>query len=525
MCLVEQSEYMAQNYYRPEWTCGRYNEAAEVALMYNLIEGKSFFFESYSARVIAEILSVGRNGCINIADIASNTGIAEESIVDFFEQQLIDAGLVCTRIFSKDEIHNIRKQWGMLCKDNPQETQHNFISSLKTEQIIDSQTAEMEYNKHLDINTHIHSVALELTYNCSEKCIHCYNIGATCNDTEKSERGCLAEMSIEDYKHLIDELDALGCYKVCLTGGDPFSKRIAWDIIDYLYEKEIAFDIFTNGLAITTQVERLIDYYPRLVGVSIYSGIPEVHDSITRIKGSFEKSMKVVKELSEYGTPLALKCCVMKPNVKSYHLVKELAKEYGAVCQIEANLCMGVDGDMSMINHLRLSREVFEVLLRDKDTPLYVGLDLPNEGKMPKEPDFSPCGGGYGGYTITPNGDMVVCANLHYAFGNVIKMPLLDILQGEKMKVWRALSIGKIEGCGTKPECEYCNLCSGNNYNEHGVLTKPSDVNCWIANMRYEVMQRLKAGEDTLNGLTVEERIAQLPIENVEIFSKEIVKH
>ena len=68
-------------------------------------------------------------------------------------------------------------------------------------------------------------------------------------------------------------------------------------------------------------------------------------------------------------------------------------------------------------------------------------------------------------------------------------------------------------------------MCSGNNYNEHGVLTKPSDVNCWIANVRYEVMQRLKAGEDTLNGLTVEERIAQLPIENVEIFSKEIVKH
>ena len=74
----------------------------------------------------------------------------------------------------------------------------------------------------------------------------------------------------------------------------------------------------------------------------------------------------------------------MKPNIKSYHLVKQLAIEYGAVCQIEANLCMGVDGDISMINHLRLSREELEVLLRDKDISLYVGLELPNEGKVVK---------------------------------------------------------------------------------------------------------------------------------------------
>lgn len=59
----------------------------------------------------------------------------------------------------------------------------------------------------------------------------------------------------------------------------------------------------------------------------------------------------------------------MKPNLKSYHLIKDLARQYGAVLQIDANLCMGVDGDMSMINHLKLSREEFEVLFRDKDIP------------------------------------------------------------------------------------------------------------------------------------------------------------
>ena len=186
---------------------------------------------------------------------------------------------------------------------------------------------------------------------------------------------------------------------------------------------------------------------------------------------------------------------------------------------------MGVDGDMSMINHLRLSREEFEVLLRDKDIPLYVGLDTPNEGKMPKPANAFPCSGGWGLYVVSPNGDMIVCTSLHWILGNVTSQSIRQILQGESLKVWRNTNIGKIEGCGTKPECDYCNLCSGNNYSEHGVLTKPSKVNCWMAEVRYGLMQKLKSGEDPLQGLSVVERLAQMEDCKLEKFSKEIIKH
>ena len=511
-----------QTYYRPEWTCGRYNPDADVALMYNLIEGKSFFFESYSAQVIAKILAVGRNERIDIAAIADVTSIPTQSIIDFIGSDLISAGLVVNHLLSKDEIRTMRRKWSLI---NKKESLRYNLSTAKEEQALDSQTAEIEYGKRLDIHTQVQSIQLELTYRCSEKCIHCYNLGATRNDNEESRRGCLKEMSLDDYKRLIDALDAAGCYKVCLTGGDPFSKPIVWDIIDYLYQKEIAFDIFTNGQAIAANAERLIDYYPRFVGVSIYSGIHEVHDRITRIKGSFERSMKVAETLSEYGVPMSFKCVVMKPNLKSYHLVKDLAKQYGAVLQIEANLCMGTDSDMSMINHLRLSREEFEVLLRDKDIPLYVGLDMENEGKIPKPADAFPCGGGCGSYTIMPDGNVVICSNLHWKLGNVTKQSITDILHSPALKEWQEHNIGKIEGCGTKPECDYCNLCSGNNYNEHGVLTKPSAVNCFMADVRYGLMQKLKRGEDTLHGLSIPDRLAQMTDDYVTEFSKEIIEH
>ena len=171
----------------------------------------------------------------------------------------------------------------------------------------------------------------ELTYRCSEKCIHCYNIGATRNEEEKSQRGDREELSLDEYKQLIDDLYAQGLVKVCLTGGDPFSKSFVWEIIDYLYNKDIAFDVFTNGQSIIKDIEKLANYYPRLVGVSIYSGIAEVHDYITRVNGSWERSMDVIRQLSSLAVPLNLKCCVMRPNVKSYFMVADIAKEYGAV--------------------------------------------------------------------------------------------------------------------------------------------------------------------------------------------------
>ena len=40
-----QVRIMKQQHYRPEWTCGRFNKEKQVALMYNLIEGMSYFFK------------------------------------------------------------------------------------------------------------------------------------------------------------------------------------------------------------------------------------------------------------------------------------------------------------------------------------------------------------------------------------------------------------------------------------------------------------------------------------------------
>ena len=494
-----------QIYYRPEWTCGRYNEEKKVAIYYNLIEGFSYFFEEYSAMVISAILSVKRNEKFTIADVAKKTGIAENCLSDFFIQ-LDNLKIISSIEPTADFISEYRKASAIYKCSNAV----NILKSTEEKLPIFVSNAEMEYtNKSGGIT----SVMFELTYNCSENCIHCYNPGATRNDTEKSYRGNRDELTFEDYKRIIDDLYAIGLTKVCLTGGDPFSKRIVWDLLDYLYNKEIAIDIFTNGQRIVDKVERIANYYPRVVGVSIYSGDEKEHDYITRIKGSWSKSMEVIKQLSALSVPINLKCCIMQPNMKNYYKVAELAKQYGAAVQYEVNVTDSVDGDRCVSNYLRLTPEQFEIVLRDDNISLYVGKEAPNYGGQKRSLDNNACGAGSNTFCITPDGNLIPCCAFHAVFGNLKEKNIKQIISdNEGLEWWRNLTLEKYEECGRYDYCDYCNLCAGTNYSEHGTPTKASENNCYIAKIRYNLAKKMiNDNYDPLNGKSLKEVLDSLP--------------
>lgn len=491
-------------YYRPIWTCGRYNEKTQAAIYYNLITGMSYFFESYSAMVIGEILAVPRNGNMSIESVAVKLNIAMESLVPFF-QQLEQMGIVSSVLPTDEVIADYRKR---VSEYNCQQQQ--TVERTTQEKLPYAiSNAEQLYTEKVGGIT---SVMFELTYRCSEKCIHCYNEGATRNDEETNTRGERKEMTFDDYIRVIDELYEQGLIKVCLTGGDPFSKSFAWELIDYLYNKGIAFDVFTNGQRIVNDAERLANYYPRLVGISVYSGIAEVHDYITRIKGSWERTMSVVRQLSALAVPMNLKCCVMRPNVKSYYWVADIAKEYGAVPQFEISLTDSIEGDKCVSKYLRMTPEQLEIVLRDDNVPLYVGKEAPNYGGQKRVMTENPCGAGDNSLCITPDGNVIPCCAFHTLLGSLKEQNIGKVVsESKELAYWRGLTLNDYEECGRYDYCDYCNLCPGNNFIEHGTPLKASEVNCYMAKTRYSLAQKMMKGYDPLNGKTLRERLAELP--------------
>ena len=483
--------------------------------MYNLLDGESFFFESYSALVVSYILAVRKKEEINIEHISHETQIAQESLIDFMDS-LIETGLVSNKMYSKEEVKIFRQKQSQLLKSEVQAKREELLSP-------DYINAEDSYAESLNKDKCIPTVMFELTYNCSEHCIHCYNAGASRNDNEISLRSNRTELSLDDYKQIIDELYELGTYKICLTGGDPFSKPHVWEIIDYIFNRDIALDIFTNGQTIFNQAERLADYYPHLIGVSIYSAIPEVHDNITRVEGSFNKSLSLIKQLSNLGVHIAFKCVIMKPNAKSYYTVKPLAKTYGAEAQFEINLSNGVDGDVSIIKNLRLPKDVLEIVLRDSDLTMYVGKDMVG-GTVAKDLSAFPCKAGVHTFCITPEGNVTPCCSFPCSFGNIKQQSLSDILHGNGVKSWRNVKIGDMDDCGRHEKCDFCNLCPGNSFIEYGTPLKASKENCYMAELRYGLYQKLQEGNDPLEGMSVEEKLQAVSITIPTSFERELVR-
>lgn len=492
--------------YRPEWTCGRYNPGRHCALMYNLIMGVVHYFDQLSADVIGQILSVPRNGELSIDNIIELTKLPAEIILQFITQ-LKDAGLVTLQIPAKEEIATYRKRIGDWRK------RQKFSDNRTTQEKLpyEVSNAEMQYNDAVEGDALVTSVMFELTYNCSEKCIHCYNPGATRNDSEKSGRN-RTELTLDEYKKVIDELYELGLYKVCLSGGDPFSKPIIWEIIDYLWRKEIAFDIFTNGQKVSTNVDRLMNYYPRLIGVSIYSLDEKVHDSITRTPGSLAKSVKFTKELSGYGMAMNLKCVIMQPNLKTYRTVKEFAMECGAVPQFEVCIAPSNEGDMCAPKNLRLTEEQLEVVLRDDDIPLYVGPEAPNYGGQPREMTVNACGAGHSSFCITPEGNVQICCSFPASLGNLKEQSMSQIVSGEQLHKWQTTTLESYEECGKRDYCGYCNLCPGNNYVENGTPFKAAESNCFIAKARCNLAHKMMDGHDPLEGKSLDAAIGNLKV-------------
>ena len=490
-------------FYRPEWTCGRYNSENRVAIFYNLIEGLSYFFEEDSAEIIGAILSYKYNERIDLNSISASTNTNIDDLRDFLKE-LTNCNLLTSTATTKEGISLYRKNLSNWKRSNP------IVRNVKLEEKLpfEVSTSEMEY---VDRVGGITMAMFEVTYNCSERCIHCYNIGATRNEEEKSYRNLGDELTITDYKRLIDELYDEGLIRVTLTGGDPFSNKYAWDIIEYLSQKGIAFDIFTNGQRLIGLEEKLANYYPRVVAISLYSSDPIVHDYITRIEGSFERSISVADKLSNLSVPLNIKCCVMQPNFKTYRGVVQIAEKLGAYPQFEFNVIDSLDGDKCVSHYLRLKESQYKVTLRDDFNPLYVGKEVPDFGFHYKDPDSHGCGAGVNNLCVSPIGEVMPCCSFHLSFGNIKTQHIKDILKSPLLKEWRLSTLTEYEECGKKEECHYCNLCVGTGYSEHGDWKKASENNCYYARLRYEVAQSMKNNKDPLDGKSIDYWIENEP--------------
>ncbi len=471
--------------------------------MFNLLSGYSFFFEEISADVIGLLLSFSRDCPISIDCISEKTQI-DKAVLCPFLTELVGTGLLTGDVYTNDQIKDYR------CALASHSEQENLGIRDIEPYGLSTSDAEIAYIKRVNRRSLV--MMLELTYNCSERCIHCYNPGAARNDCEVSQRGVHSKLDLTQYKRLIDEFYEEGTFKVCLTGGDPFSNPYVWEILQYLYEKEFAIEIFTNAQRLVGKEDKLAEVFPCSVAVSIYSEDSSVHDSITSVRGSHERSLSVLRKLHRLHIPLIIKCVIMQNNVRTYRGVYEIAKELEAEVQFDCRLFDASDGDKCVSNNLRLNKNQLRIVYRDPLGLYYVGKEAKNFGAWKLNKNEPACLAGNNNLCITPEGYVIPCCTFHAILGDIKKQSFRSIVnKNQTLDDLLSLNVSHYEECGTHEYCDFCVLCPGLNFGEHGTPAKAAENSCYYAKIRYEVFQELNAGKDPLQGKDIETALHELP--------------
>ncbi len=160
---------------------------------------------------------------------------------------------------------------------------------------------------------------LILTWRCNLRCKHCYFALPT--DPRKKTASI---------KKTIDNLAKQGCLFFVFTGGEPLLRKDFFVLARYAHNKNFAMALETNATLITPAVaDKIAKLNFAQVRITLLGSSAGVHDAITCVKGSFEKTLRAARLLRERGVNTFFITVRMKQNKNDLSSMRRLAYDSG----------------------------------------------------------------------------------------------------------------------------------------------------------------------------------------------------
>jgi len=150
---------------------------------------------------------------------------------------------------------------------------------------------------------------IELTSRCNERCIHCY----ANSSPDRNEF-----LPFQQIQLLLDQASQLGKPFIQFTGGDPLIHPQLVEAVAYAHQLGLErIEIYTNGLLLHPDLlAKLTPFSPRFC-FSLYSHEPSIHDNITRVSGSLNKTLTAIQHVQQQGLEVRIGIALMQQNADS----------------------------------------------------------------------------------------------------------------------------------------------------------------------------------------------------------------
>jgi len=314
------------------------------------------------------------------------------------------------------------------------------------------------------------SVQLDLTYRCNERCVHCY--------LDHDDHG---EMTTAEIKNLLDQLAEAGVFFLILSGGEIFLRQDLFEIVEYARKLTFSVKLKTNAVMIRkSRAARIAALGVESVQISVYSHRAEVHDAITKLPGSFRRTLEGARLLKAHGVRVSFANVLMKHNVDDQREVQALAADLAIGYHVDPTITPMMDGDRSILD-LNIAPEELEQVFRDSTLVGNVEeFCAPPAGPLAQADalDTLPCSAGHTACYISPYGEVFPCVQFPLLSGNVRQTRFLDIWQhSAPLKEVRAITMADLQGCSSCTHGSSCSRCPGLAHLE-GNMRGPSTQDC-----------------------------------------------
>ena len=344
-------------------------------------------------------------------------------------------------------------------------------------------------DEYFKANPYLSNFQIELTSKCNERCIHCYIPHEYKNSNIPEEL----------YYNVLKQLKAMGTLGVTLSGGEPLMHPKFKDFLKTAKEMDFYVHILSNLTLLDDEIiEIMRTGNTAAVQTSLYSMIPEHHDTITAVKGSFEKTKTAILKLIENNVPVQISCPVMKANKND---VAEVIK-WGHSHKIRVNVDYAIMAEYdhqttNLANRLSPEecREVIKSIIKyDEDYQTkFDNIDIAGI-EQDIQIDFNEpfCGVGINTACMVANGNVYPCPGWQgYVCGNLTEKSLGEIwFNSKEMNYLRNLKKGDMKKCATCTNKAFCSPCLGRFANE-SPTGNPLEVAthfCKVAKVNKEVV-------------------------------------
>lgn len=304
------------------------------------------------------------------------------------------------------------------------------------------------------------SATFEITKRCPLHCAHCYNDSGTAKNYE---------VTLHEALTIIDRLHAAGVQKLAISGGEPFARKDAIEIIEYSAPRFIGIMVGTNGFLLSpniiSRLSALNENYGNIAVQISIDGLEQTHDLIRGMRGSFSRAIQSVQALSEKKVPTIVSMTINKMNYEEMDGVAQLSCELGA-----HQLSIGITVEQGRarghnlvptINSEDFFSRVRGIQEQYSGKGMYVSLDEEVAARYTNGGSIEYCGAGVDLITVRENGDVSPCVAFPFTYGNILKNEPKDIFRPEVANIFKSIPRPTESICGECPSldlnCRQCN--------------------------------------------------------------------